>query len=234
MLVGLLHLKRIRLSVDGAASRVCSLLIMWLPEVLLSVRRTLDPGRQNATRKLVSPRVLEVLVGGLDATTRSLLDQPDGGVDEDVGDDAGNQAVGDAVGERHHADSQESGDRVAHVAPVDFCCCFHHHGSDDDERASGSPGWDRSENGGEENGDEEAETGRDCSETSGTTFGDTGTGLDEGSDGRASKERTDGDTECIDQVCDGRALKVLSLLVDGASKASHRVHSSSAVKNVDV
>lgn len=170
MLVRLLQLQGVGLAVNRATSRVTRLLIVRLPEVLLAVRSALDPRRQDTSRELVSPGVFEVFVGGLDAAAGDLLDQPDGGVDEDVRDDADDEAVGDAVGERHHGDGEEGGDGVAHVAPVDFGGGFGHHGADDDERAAGGPGRDRGEDGREEDGDEEAEAGHDGCETCCSAF----------------------------------------------------------------
>jgi hypothetical protein len=223
-----------RLAIDRSSCRVASLLILWPPEVFLSMRSALDPRRQNSAWQLVRPGVFEVLVGGFNAAARSFLDDPDGGVDEDVRDDAGNEAVGDAVSEGHHGDGQEGWDGVAHVRPVDFGGGFNHHGADDDESAAGGPRRDGGEDGREEDGDEEAEAGCDCGKAGGAAFGNASAGFDEGGDGRAAEERADGDAEGIDEVGDGGALEVLSFFVDGASEASHGVHSTSAVKDVNV
>lgn len=162
------------------------------------MRSALDPRRQNTTWELVRPGVFEVLVGRPDFSAGGLLDEPDGGVDEDVSYDAGDEAVGDAVRERHHGDGQERGDGVAHVVPVDFGGGFDHHGADDDERAAGGPGWNGSEDGREEDGDEEAEAGGDGCEARGAAFGDAGAGFDESGDGRAAEEGADGDAEGVD------------------------------------
>jgi hypothetical protein len=189
-LLRLLELQGVRLAVNGTAGRATRLLIILPPEVPLSVRGALNPRRQNPARQLVSPGVFEVLVGGLDAAAGSLLDDPDGGVDEDVRDDARDEAVGDAVRERHHGDGQERRDGVAHVVPVDFGGGLDHHGADDDERAAGGPGRDGSKDGREEDGDEEAEAGGDGCEACGAAFGDARAGFDESCYRRAEPSKS--------------------------------------------
>lgn len=230
----LLELQRVGLAVDRAAGRVAELLVILSPEVSLAVCSAFDPRRQNSAGKLVRPRVLEVLVGGFEAAAGGLFDEPDGGVDEDVRDDASDEAVGDAVGEGHHGDGQESGDRVAHVVPVDLGGGFHHHGSDDDERAAGGPGRDGGENWREEDGDEEAEAGRDGCETCRAAFRDAGAGFDEGGNWGAAEERADCYAEGVDEVGDGGAFEVLGLFVDGTGEAGHGVHGAGAVEDVNI
>lgn len=100
-------------------TRVMFDILIRSPEILLTLGRTRDPRWQNASFNLVRPGILVLLVCGLDATTRHLLDDPHKRIENDVAYDTGDQAVRDTVCEWHDGDGQECGDCVADVPPVD-------------------------------------------------------------------------------------------------------------------
>jgi hypothetical protein len=203
---------------------------LWvsLPEVLLAAGEPLHPRWEKAARDLVGPVLLLLLVMRHNTTARSLLDDPDKGVDDDVGAYTGNQAVGDGVGKGHDGECEEGGDSVAHIAPVDVLGGCGHERTNNDQRTAGSPRRDRGEDWGEENGDEEGEASEDGCKTSLATFRDASTGLDESGDWSHTHKRTDRDTQGVDSVGDGRVLEILGALIDGAAEASHGVQSTSA------
>ena len=170
-------------------------LIVLVPEIAFAACCAHDPWWQNASHELVRPGLLVHLSGWDDTTARGLLDDPDGGVDDGVGNDATDETVGNGVGERHDGEGDERGDGVARVAPVNCGSGLAHHGADDDEGAAGGPGRDGREDRGEEDGDEEAEARDYGGDTSFAAFGDAGTGFDEGGYGGQAKEGTDCDAE---------------------------------------
>ena len=55
-----------------------------------------------------------------DTVARELAGGPNATVDDDVGDDTCNDTVGDVVTERDDEESQECGNRVSRVVPVDL------------------------------------------------------------------------------------------------------------------
>ena len=175
-----------------------------------------------------------MLVGGGDLAPGDGLDDPDERVDDDVAADTGDETVGDGVREAHDGDGEESRHGVAHVAPVDLGDGANHHGSDQDENAARGPGRDRREDGREEDGDEEADTRRHGRNARLATFADTCTRLDEGGDGGGSEDGADSDTDGINEVGHGRALKVLRVLVDEVGKAGHGVECARAIEDIDV
>jgi hypothetical protein len=164
------------------------------------------------------------------AATGCLFDEPHCRVDDHVRADTRNQSVRNRVGERHDRNRQESRDGVAHVPPVDVLGRGGHERTDDDQGAASRPRRDRREDGGEEHGDEEAQTGEHGSETSLATLGDTGSGLDEGGDWWRTHERPDGNADGVNSVGDGGSLKVLCALIDRSTKAGHGVERASSCK----
>lgn len=97
----------LRLSPINRTSRHnTSLVVIRMPEILLTPGCTLEPRWEDAARKFVRPELLVFLVFGFDAFAGDLLDDPDARVEEDVGADACDETVGDAVGEGHDGDLQ--------------------------------------------------------------------------------------------------------------------------------
>jgi hypothetical protein len=90
------------------------------------------PSRQQTTLELVSPRLLELLIGRHNATTINGLDEPDRGVDDHVRNDTSNQTVGIRVGERHNSQRNENEKGVSDVFPIDVLGSGSHHCTDDD------------------------------------------------------------------------------------------------------
>ena len=170
-------------------------LIVLVPEITLAARRAHDPRRQYASNELVRPGLLVYLSGWDPAAARGLLDDPDGGVKDGIGDDAADEAVGDGVGEGHDGEGDEGRDGVAGVAPVNCGRGLAHHRADDDEGAAGGPGRDGGEDRGEEYGNEEADARDDGGDASLAAFGDAGTGFDEGGYGGEAEEGADCDAE---------------------------------------
>jgi len=208
--------------------------LVRLPEVLLSTCGTDEPWREEAAVHLPCPRFLELLVHWDNLATRSLLDEPDGGVDEDVRHDTSDKTISDGVGERHDGDGEESGNSITHVSPVDVGSCLGHQRTNDDKSTSSSPWGNGGKDGGEEDGNEEADTGDHGGNTSLTALRNTSTRLNECSNRRGTEQRADRDTDSIDQVGSSTTLEVLSLLIHDTSEASHSVESTSAVQNIDV
>ena len=202
---------------DTHSLRVC------VPEILLSTREPLHPWGQEATLETPRPVLLLVLVGWHDAAARGNLDEPDRGVDEEVGADTGDQTIRNRVCKRHDGDGEESGDRIAEVSPVDVLGGCGHEGTDNDQRAASSPGRDRGEDGREEDGDEEAHAGEHGSKSSLASFGNTSTGFNVRRNRGAAHQRTDGDTKRVDRVCNGRVFKVLCTFINGATETGHGV-----------
>lgn len=170
-------------------------LIVLAPEITLAACRAHDPRRQDASNELVRPGLLVNLSGWNTAATRNLLDDPDGGVDDGVGDNAANETVGDGVGEGHDGEGDECRDGVTGVAPVNHRRGLAHHGADDDEGAASGPGWDGGEDRGEEDGDEEADARSDGGKTGFAAFGDSSTGFDKGSYRGEAEQGADCDAE---------------------------------------
>lgn len=197
----------------------------------LALGNTDHPAWDDAA-KVRGPGVLELLVLGHDATSGNLLDGPDEGVNEHVHADTSDKTVGNRVGEGHEGNAHEGGNGVAHVLPVDIRHSADHHRADQDKDAAGGPRGNRSKDGSEENGDEEAEASRHGCKTSLATLTDTGTGLDEGSDGGSTEKSTDGDTDGVDHVTvdtyvsnqpvrrNGRTMKTYAMVEPSKSPVS--------------
>ena len=149
---------------------------------LLPRENALHPRRKEAAGETPRPRLLLVLVRGNNATSRSLLDDKDKGVDEDIRADTGNESVCNRVGEGHNGDGEERGNGISHILPIDVLGRLCHKRSDNDKRASCGPRRNRCEYRGEEDGDEETESSEHSSETGLATLGDTSTRLDVRSD----------------------------------------------------
>jgi hypothetical protein len=198
-------------------------LFVGLPEILLATGKSLHPWWEEATRNAVCPILFLFFVVRHNASTRSLLDEPDGGVDDDVRADTGNQTVGNRVSERHNRNREEGGDSITHVAPVNIFGRLGHQRANNDQCASSGPRWNRSEDWRKEYGDEEANTSEHGGKTSLATLGNSGSGLDEGGDWGRTHEGSDRNTDGVDTVGDGRVLEVLSALIDGAGETSHGV-----------
>ena len=62
--------------------------------------------------------------------------------------------------ERDDNDSEERRDSISEIVPIDLSYVASHERPDDHQSAAGGPGGEASEYGGEEDGDEESETGR--------------------------------------------------------------------------
>ena len=125
-------------------------------EILLALESTSQPSWKKATLELISPWLLELLVGWYNASSGDDFDEPDSGVDEHVRDNATDQAVSDGVGEWHNSQSDESWESISKVLPVNVLCGLAHHSTNDNESTSGSPWWDGGEDWCKENGNEEA------------------------------------------------------------------------------
>lgn len=204
------------------------------PEILLALAGANKPRREEATGNAVSPGLLESLVGGHDAAARSLLDQPDGGVDDNVRAHTGDQTVGNGVGKGHERNGEESRNGIAQVAPVDLSNGLHHHGTDQNQHAASGPRRDRGKDGSKEDGDEEADTGHHGSETSLATFRDTSTGLDKGGDWGSTEQSTNGDADGVDHVGDRGTLEVLGNGINQIGELGHGVQGTRAVEDIDV
>ena len=204
------------------------------PEIFLAFDQAGQPPGKEAAGDPPGPGVLLVLVGGLEAAARRRLDGPHEDVDDDVAADAGDHAVGDGVGEGHDGDGQEGWDSVAHVAPVDLDDGAHHHGPDEDQYAAGCPRRDGREDGREEDGNEEADPGGYGRDARLAALADTGTALDEGGYGRGTEKGANTNTDRVDEVRGGGALKILGLVVDQVGEPGHGIQGTSAIEDVDV
>lgn len=207
---------------------------VFAPEVLLATGKSDSPRGENAAGNAPGPTISLIIVGRHDASAGRNLDEPNNGVEQHVGADTGNQTIGDRVRERHDGNGEECGHRITHIPPVDLGNCADHHGADEDQNAAGGPRRDRCENRREEDGDEEADAGNHRSQSSLSTLGNTSTRLNKGSDGRNTKDGTNGDAQGIHHVCNGGTLKVLGDRVDDVGETGHAVESTCTIQNVDI
>lgn len=138
----------------------------------------------------------------------SLLQYPSANVQNNVRDDTSDEPVRDRIRKRHDHDSNEGGNPISRIRPIDLGGSLQHHTSNKNERASGGPRGDTGKDRGEEDGDEEAETSHHCCDAGQATFGDSRAGFDVGGDWRGTEEGTEGDSEGIDYVGYGGALEV--------------------------
>lgn len=207
---------------------------IFAPEVLLALGEALEPARKDTAWDLVRPGICQLVIDGLNLASGSLGDDPGKAVQDDVADDASDETVRDGVGEWHDGDCEEGGNGVAVISPVDVLRCLGHQRTDDDKGAARSPWREGSKDWCKEDGNEEAKAGHHACDASHSTLGDTSAGFDERGDGRAAEERANGDTERVDEISDGRALEILSALIDGTAVTGHGVEGAGAVENVDI
>lgn len=207
---------------------------VFAPEVLLATEKSDRPWGENAAGNAPGPAIPLIIVGRHNASAARNLDEPNNSVEQHVGADSSNQTISDRVRERHDGDGEESWHRITHVPPVDLSNCADHHRADKDQNAASGPRGDRCKNRREEDGDEEADAGNHRSQSSLSTLRNASTRLNKGSDGRNTKDGTNGDAKGIHHVCNGGTLKVLGDRVDDVGETGHTVKSTCAVQNVDI
>lgn len=183
---------------------------------------------------LTAPVLLVVIVRRKDLATRDRTNCPCDRVDDGVAHDTSNQAVRDRVRERHEHERDKGWDAVTGIVPVDSEDTAHHHAANEHQRTTSSPRWDRGKDGSEEERDEEENTGSDGCKTCATSFLNTSTRLNEGSDGRGSEQRTDRDGDGIGAVRDSALGEVTRLRIDNARETSHGVQSTRSIENVNI
>lgn len=207
---------------------------LLLPEAKVALGHAAHPRRKEATGNLVGPTAALFIIGRQDTATGSLLNDPDAAIDDDERHDTSNKAIGNGVAKGHHGEGKESRDGVAEIPPVDFDDGRGHHGADNDENTASGPWGDGGKDGSEKDGDEEAEARHHGRETCLAAFGNTRTGFNKSSDGRNTKDGTDGDADGIGHVGEGGAFEILGDGVDEAGEASHGVEGTGAVENIDI
>ncbi|KAI6756507.1 hypothetical protein HG531_014122 [Fusarium graminearum] len=165
---------------------------------------------------------------------RDNLDKQDDSVENHVGANTSNQTIGNGVCKRHDGNGKESRYSISHVLPIDLSHSANHHRTNKNQNASSGPWWDGRKNRGEEDGDEEADSGNHGGDTSLATFGNTSTRLDKRSNGRHTKNSADGNAESIHHVCNRGAFKILGDRIDKVGEACHTIQRTSAVKDVNI
>lgn len=166
------------------------------------------------------------------------------------------QTICNTVAERYKSNDHKRWQHVANVVPVDLCNLPYHHTTDlgvagvselvgsrtsdcqrmshHDKCATRCPRRQRSKDGREEDGDQEAQTSDYGCETRSTALGYTCAAFDEGRDRRASEQGTNGYEEGICAICQRRTRKVSILTVDHATETRHGVEGSSGINDVNV
>jgi hypothetical protein len=122
---------------------------------------------------LTAPVLLVVVIRRKDTATRNEPDEPCRAVDDGVAHDTGDETVCDRVGEGHEHERDEGWDAISRIVPVDGENATHHHTADKNERTTGCPGWNRGENGCEEERDKEETAGSNGSNAGTATLLDT-------------------------------------------------------------
>lgn len=209
-------------------------ILLIFPEILLSMSSTVNPGWKEPALDLPRPRIRLILVRRDNATTADLLKTPRKAIKRDIASDTSDQTVGNTVCKRHDSDSKERGDRITIVPPVDISGSLSHHRTDNHERATRGPGWNRSEDRGEEYGDEEGNAGDAGCQACLAALGNPGAGLDECCDGGTAQEGSDRDGYRVNHIGHGAALEILGLLVDCAGKSGHGVHCTCGIQDIDI
>ncbi len=158
------------------------------------------------------------------------------------------------VCERDKNDSEERGNGISNVVPIDLPYVANHQRPDDHEGAASRPGGEAGENRSEEDRDEKCETRRDRCDTRlsalymyGIMYHDNPLSkagqlrtsnacgaFDKRRDGAGPQKCAHRDADCVNAVCDRAALKIHRDRIAQARKFGHRVECPSRIENVDI